>query len=111
MKRKPRKARKPVGRVAKVSELKAGLSAYLAQVKRGEEIIVTERGRTIAKIVPVPPPENDEEARMREAERQGRIIVRGSGRLPDSFFAWERPKVPEGAIERWIAWERYEDES
>ncbi|MEK7330682.1 MAG: type II toxin-antitoxin system prevent-host-death family antitoxin [Candidatus Eisenbacteria bacterium] len=98
-------------RVAQVSELKAGLSGYLAQVKRGEEIIVTERGRTIAKIIPVPLPENDEEARMREAERQGRIIVRGSGRLPDSFFAWERPKVPEGAIERWIAWERYEDES
>lgn len=103
------KPRKPAGRVAKVSELKAGLSAYLAQVKRGEEIIVTERGQTIAKIVPVPAPENDEEARMRELERQGRIIVRGSGRIPDSFWDFEPPRVPEGAIERWLEWERGED--
>ena len=35
-----------------VSELKAGLSAYLARVKRGEEIVVTERGEPIARIVP-----------------------------------------------------------
>lgn len=105
-----RKGRKRVGRVAKVSELKAGLSAYLAQVKRGEEIIVTERGHTIAKIVPVAPPEDDEWARVRELERQGRIIVRGTGRIPDSFWKLPRPKVHDGAIERWIAWERYEDE-
>jgi prevent-host-death family protein len=108
MKRKPRTA---LGRVAKVSELKAGLSAYLAQVKRGEEIVVTERGRTIAKIVPVPPQETDVDARLREMEREGRVVVRGSGRLPESFFDRERPSVPAGAIERWLAWERYEDEA
>ncbi len=31
-------------KVAKVSELKASLSKYLARVKAGEEVVVTERG-------------------------------------------------------------------
>lgn len=105
----PRKRGKPGGRVAKVSELKAGLSAYLARVKRGEEVIVTERGQTIAKLVPIPAPRNDEWARIRELERQGRIIVRGSGRIPDSFWDLPIPKVPDGSIERWLEWERGED--
>jgi len=36
-------------------ELKAKLSEYLRRVKAGETIIVTERGKTIAQIVPVKP--------------------------------------------------------
>lgn len=35
-----------------VARIKAQLSAYLARVKRGEEIVVSERGQPIAKIVP-----------------------------------------------------------
>ncbi|PYN64673.1 MAG: type II toxin-antitoxin system prevent-host-death family antitoxin, partial [Candidatus Rokuibacteriota bacterium] len=37
---------------AAVAKLKASLSEYLARVKAGEEVIVTERGKPIAKIVP-----------------------------------------------------------
>ena len=37
---------------AKVSELKASLSAYLADVRRGETIIVCDRNTPIARIVP-----------------------------------------------------------
>ncbi len=40
-------------KVAKVSELKASLSKYLARVKAGEEVIVTERGKPVAKLVPI----------------------------------------------------------
>ena len=36
-----------------VAQLKATLSEQLARVKAGEEIVVTERGRPIAKIVPI----------------------------------------------------------
>lgn len=36
-----------------IRELKAGLSAHLRSVQRGREIAVTERGRVIARIVPV----------------------------------------------------------
>ncbi len=35
-----------------VSKLKASLSEYLRSVKAGEEVLVTERGRPIAKLTP-----------------------------------------------------------
>lgn len=35
-----------------VRELKNRLSRYLKRVQRGEEILVTERGRSVARIVP-----------------------------------------------------------
>jgi len=35
-----------------VRELKNGLSRFLKRVQGGEEIIVTERGRSVARIVP-----------------------------------------------------------
>ena len=38
---------------ATVSKLKASLSEYLRRVKAGEEVVVSERGRPIAKLVPV----------------------------------------------------------
>jgi len=38
---------------AAVSELKAKLSEHLDMVKRGEEVLVTERGKPVARIVPV----------------------------------------------------------
>ena len=39
---------------AAVSTLKATLSAYLAKVKAGGEVIVKERGKPIVKLVPLP---------------------------------------------------------
>ena len=36
-----------------VRELKDRLSGYLKRVQDGEEIVVTERGRSVARIVPV----------------------------------------------------------
>jgi len=38
---------------AAVSQLKARLSEHLDMVKRGEEVLVTERGKPVARIVPV----------------------------------------------------------
>jgi prevent-host-death family protein len=38
---------------AAVAELKAQLSRYLSRVKAGEEILVTERGTPVARLVPV----------------------------------------------------------
>lgn len=106
-------AKAPTRKVAKVSELKARLSGYLAQVKRGEEVLVTERGKAIAKIVPVhrERPANVDEAeweRLLEMERQGRIRI-GTGKLPVGFWDWQRPKVPDGWLEDWLEWERGED--
>jgi prevent-host-death family protein len=38
---------------AKVSELKAHLSEYLARVRRGETVIVCDRNTPIAELVPI----------------------------------------------------------
>ncbi len=107
MKRKPRK---PVGRVAKVSELKAGLSGYLAQVKRGEEVVVTERGEAIARIVPVGSggAQTDRWARVREMQRQGRAIVRGEGRVPERYWTLQIPDLPPGSVVRALLEDRDE---
>ncbi len=39
--------------IAGVAEVKARLSEYLARVRGGEEVLVTDRGRPIARIVPM----------------------------------------------------------
>jgi len=36
-----------------ISELKAHLSDYLKQVKSGNEVLVTDRGKPVARIVPI----------------------------------------------------------
>lgn len=57
-------------RTAGVAELKAKLSEHLDLVKRGEEVLITERGQPIAKLVPV---EVDWEERVQRLARQGLI--------------------------------------
>lgn len=39
--------------MASVSDVKAHLSAYLERVKAGEEIVVTDRGVPVARLVPI----------------------------------------------------------
>ena len=40
---------------ASVRDLKSRLSRYLRQVQRGETVVVTYRGKPIARLVPLPP--------------------------------------------------------
>lgn len=44
---------------AMVSDLKAHLSAYLAEVRRGESVVVCDRNTPIARLVPYEPEENE----------------------------------------------------
>jgi len=84
-------------RTAAVSELKAGLSAYLARVKAGEEVVVTERGTPVAKIIPLRRADDAETHRLRELERQG-ILRIGTGRLPEDFWDLPRGEDPDGLV-------------
>ena len=74
-----------------VAELKATLSRHLKKVKRGEEVLITERGKPIAWIVPysragtIP----DEYA---ELIRTGQMRPPRK-RQPDEF--WDEPLVPD----------------
>jgi prevent-host-death family protein len=92
---------------AAVSELKAKLSDYLKRVKAGEEVIVTERGKAIARVVPFtrsgPTP-----AEYEEMVRAG-IIRPAENREPLPPDFWDRvPKDPEGAVLKALLEEREE---
>lgn len=39
-------------KTASISELKNGLSAYVDQVREGETVVITDRGRPVAHLVP-----------------------------------------------------------
>jgi len=97
-------------KAAKVSELKAGLSKYLARVKRGEQVVITERGKPVAKLVPLTSTEAAGRGweRIRELERQGRLVVRGQGRVPERYWTLAIPDLPEGSLVRALLEDREE---
>jgi len=92
-------------RSAAVSKLKATLSEHLARVKAGEEVIVTERGKPIAKIVPIGRGEAEVPAHLLELARAG-LIRLGTGKLPKGFWKLPRPAVPGGAAVKAVLEER-----
>jgi prevent-host-death family protein len=69
---------KVVASAVGIRELKARLSAYLGAVKQGREVVVTERGRIIARIVPV---EGGREEALAQLIAEGRVLPPESGEL------------------------------
>lgn len=94
-------------KIAAVSQLKATLSKYLDQVKAGEEVLVTDRGKPIARIVPVAPGSEAASARILELERAGLARI-GPRKLPAGFFHAARPKDSSGAVRGALGKERSE---
>ena len=58
-----------------IRDLKNNLSRYLSRVKRGEEILVTERGRTIARIVQEPARETSLRDRLAPLVSEGTVSL------------------------------------
>jgi prevent-host-death family protein len=82
---------------ASVSELKASASEYLRHVKAGEEVLITDRGKPIAKLIPLRRSELAADARMAQLERDGLAKI-GTGKLPADFWLIPRPRDKEGAV-------------
>jgi prevent-host-death family protein len=80
-------------RVAAVSELKARLSEYLNHVKTGEEVVITDRGKPVARLIAAQQARPEREMLSRMA-RQGLIKI-GSGKLPVGFWKMPRPEDPQ----------------
>ena len=87
-----------------ITQLKNSLSAYLRSVKEGEEVIITERGRPIARLVPV----KSMEKHLEELERRG-LLRRGTGKLPEDFWDMPRPSDPEGLVLKALLQDREEN--
>jgi prevent-host-death family protein len=75
-----------------VAQLKAHLSQFLGHVKTGQEVVITERGLPVAKIVPLRATEARESRRERLAKAG--LLQLGSGRVRASLL---RP--PKGPVE------------
>lgn len=82
-------------KTATISRLKASLSEYLDRVRAGEELVVTDRGRPVAKIVPLGRDDLDMPAHLLQLERQGAVRI-GAGKLPEGFLERPCPKDSEG---------------
>ena len=86
-----------------LTHLKAHLSAFVAKVRRGEEVLITERGHPVARLVPlhnVAVPE-----RLASLAAQGRIRL---ARRPSSK-RWLRPQPiadPSGGVLKALLEER-----
>ena len=91
-------------KTAAVAELKAQLSRYLSRVKAGEEILVTDRGAPVARLVPVDT-HAPGHAHLRDLERQG-LIRLGSGKLPKDFWKLPRARDPRAAVRKAVSEER-----
>ena len=91
-------------KTAAVAELKAQLSRYLTRVKAGEEILVTERGAPVARLVPIERGGQDRE-QLRDLERQG-LIRLGRGRLPSDFWKLPRGRDARAGVRKAVTEER-----
>jgi prevent-host-death family protein len=85
-------------RSVNISELKARLSAHIQLVRDGEEVLVCDRNKPVARIVPCSA--ND------QPERERRLITRGVLKPPlrrrSSPIAWPEPpgNIPDEVMEQ-----------
>jgi prevent-host-death family protein len=87
-----------------VSRLKASLSEYLDHVSTGEEVLVTDRGRPVARIVPA---RGTRDGQFDDLVRRG-LARRGTGKLPADFWTRRRAQDLEGSARRALESERGE---
>ncbi len=90
-----------------IAELKSNLSAFLEQVRNGEELIVKDRNRPIARLMPLAAGED------LDAEEEA-LVGAGLMRLPletksDEFLNLPAPEVSPEIIREMIRSERDED--
>lgn len=93
-------------RSVNIGKLKNELSAYLKLVQNGEEVIVNDRNRPVAKIVPFP--------ELNEDDEEAHLIATGQMRAPQKEMDWEefwklpRPTVSDEAARAAIRWAKGE---
>jgi prevent-host-death family protein len=79
-----------------IYDTKTHLSKVLKIVKSGQEVIVTERGEPIAKLIPFPKKEETFDERIKRLESEGRIKpATKTGKFPEGVH------IP-GGLERFL---------
>lgn len=90
-------------RTVNIGTLKNELSAYLQYVRNGEEVVVKDRNKPVARILPfrVPLLADEEEAQLVAA---GILKLPGQEMNWDAFWALPRPTVSGEAAREAILW-------
>ena len=89
-----------------ISRLKARLSHYLNRVKAGHEVVVTDRGRPVARLMRYDhgPERSPDLARLAEAG----LIRLGRGKFPEELLQPSPVRDPEGKVRKAVLEEREE---
>ncbi len=93
-------------RSTNIADLRNRLTQYLREVRAGEEIIVRDRQRPIAKIVPFTVDDDDADDVALVASG---LMRKGSGTLPPSFWRARRSRVTLRAAVAAVSADRRED--
>ncbi len=81
---------------AKIAELKNSLSRYLDHVRDGGQVLVMDRDRPVARIVPVESDSEGADDRLVRLERKG-LIRKGTGGVP-AWLGRRRPARLKGSV-------------
>jgi antitoxin (DNA-binding transcriptional repressor) of toxin-antitoxin stability system len=98
-------------RTVKIGVLKNQLSAYLRYVRNGEEVIVQDRNKPIARFLPFTlplPPEGDHEAETAYLIATGQMKPAKNKKKMDweAFNALPMPTVSDEAVKEALEWVR-----
>jgi prevent-host-death family protein len=73
-------------RRASISEVKNGLSSYVDLVREGEIVVITDRGRPVAQLVPPARSKNSEWDEYRESLEGRGVLLRATARAGKGFL-------------------------
>src|SRR5215813_7527331 len=90
-----------------IAELKNRLSAYLNEVKRGEEILVRDRNKPVARIIPLNRVETADD-NLPALAAAGKVRL-GEGILGDDFWKIPAPRLANEVLRKVLEEEREED--
>jgi prevent-host-death family protein len=90
-------------RSTNIADLRNRLTQYLQEVRAGEEIIVRDRQRPIAKIVPFTVADDDADDAALVAAG---LMRKGSGKIPPSFWRARRSRITPHVAARAVSAER-----
>ena len=88
-------------KIAKISELRDKLSRFLDHVKAGGRVIILDRDKPVAEIVPIGAtgdPDDDTDVRQLEALERDGIVRRGQGDFPEELFRGPIPGKGSGVL-------------
>jgi len=80
-----------------ISVLKAKLSEYISRARAGQEVVVTDRGVPVARLVQHRPTADTDRAALEQMEREG-LIRLAPGPVSKDFLDLPAPDIRPGAL-------------